>query len=156
MDDPRRQALAQECRVFTSYLAGQEPTSGICRAFERGHARIPYRQADGPDAIDTLLIRAALIGGPATRVADIYARLFRPTGALRQKLVLLCAVLENSPETHAWFNSADTANSARVFGRIIYAGLASGLALLAGLVLLGPLHLAARLGGGGKAREGRT
>jgi hypothetical protein len=156
MSDPPREALARECRVFTSYLAGREATPYICRSFEQGHARIPYRHAAGPDAIDTLLIRAALIGGPATRVADMYARIFRPTGALRQKLVLLCAVLENSPETHAWFNSADAENSARVIGRLVLAGLASGLALLAGLVLLGPLHLVARLAAGGGAGGGQA
>ncbi len=140
--------LGLECRVFTGYLAGRAPDEYIRVHYERGHARIPYRQAGGLTAVDRAILNVARLGPLPARMADIYSRFFRPTGALRQKLVLLYAVLENSPETHAWFNAAAVAGPAALLGGLFLNGLASVALLLAGILCIGPLHLAARLAEG--------
>ena len=140
--------------MFTRYLAGREPNDYVRVRYERGHARIPYRQSGGLVAIDRATLSIARWGSFPTRAADSYSRFFRPTGALRQKLVLLYAVLENSPETHTWFNSGVVGGPAALLGGVLASGLASGTALLLGIVVIGPLHLAARLVGGGGQRRG--
>ncbi|MEO8140613.1 MAG: hypothetical protein ABI742_13250 [Gemmatimonadota bacterium] len=140
--------LAEECRVFTRYLAGREPDEYIRVRYERGHARIPYLQSGGLTGVDLALLRVARLNPILARAADGYSRFFRPTGALRQKLVLLYAVLENSPDTHAWFNSGAIGGPVVLLGGLALHGLASGASLLLGIVVIGPLHLAARLGGG--------
>jgi hypothetical protein len=147
-------ALHREGHVFARYLAGVTPTAYMLRAYERGHAAIPFRQGPPPDAVDRLLLRAASLGTVTARFSDMYARFFRPTGVLRQKLVLMCAVLENSPDTHAWFNSAATGGGATVVGRLLLTGGAAALTLVAAVVLLGPLHLVLLLWGG--SAGGRT
>ena len=140
--------LAEECRVFTRYLAGRAADEYIRVHYERGHARIPYLQSGALTGVDRTMLRVARLNPTLTRAADIYSRFFRPTGALRQKLVLLYAVLENSPETHAWFNSGAVGGPVALLGGLVLNGLASGASLLLGIVVIGPLHLAARLGGG--------
>lgn len=138
--------LAEECRVFTRYLAGREPDEYIRVRYERGHARIPYLQSGGLAGIDRTLLQVARLNPTLARAADIYSRFFHPTGALRQKLVLLYAVLENSPETHAWFNSGAVGGPVALLGGLVLNGLASGASLLLGILVIGPLHIAARLG----------
>ncbi len=140
--------LGLECRVFTGYLAGRTPDEYIRVRYERGHARIPYRQTGGLAPADQAILRVARLGPVPARMADIYSRFFRPTGALRQKLVLLYAVLENSPETHGWFNVAATGGPVALLGGLIASGVASGILLVAGVLCIGPLHLAAELFGG--------
>lgn len=150
MPDSRaeQEDLAPECQAFTRYLAGRPPDDYIRGRYQRGHARIPYRLAGGGSAADRAILRVARLGPLAARMADIYSRFFRPTGVLRQKLVLLYAILENSPETHAWFNAASVGGPVALLGGLVLSGFASGMLLLAGIVCLGPLHLVASLSGG--------
>jgi len=62
---------------------------------------------------------------------------------LRQKLTLLLAILENSPDTHRRFTSGGRGTFAAVAG--IAAGLLLfSLSLLAGFIFLGPAHLLLR------------
>lgn len=143
--------LGLECRVFTGYLAGRTPDEYIRLRYERGHARIPYRLAGGLTAADRAILRVARLGPVPARMADIYSRFFRPTGALRQKLVLLFAVLENSPETQAWFNTAAEGGPVTLIGGLVVSGVVSAALLAAGIVCIGPLHLMAGTFG---SREG--
>lgn len=132
---------AAECRALSRYLAGVEPTAVIEAAYARAHARMPAAQAGAADALDSLLLRAALLHPLLTRLADGYARFARPTGLLRQKLVLVCAILESSPPAHRWFDTARSGPVAVAAGRVMLAGTASVLALAAGALLFAGPHL---------------
>jgi len=57
----------------------------------------------------------------------------------------MLAILENSPETAARLNSARSGAGALVVAGIVASLMASALCLLAGVVLLGPLHLVSAL-----------
>lgn len=132
--------LARECGVFTRYLAGIPPSGYVVARYVAAHPSLPTPPSEAPP-IDRLLVGAAARGVPFCRVADAYARWFRPRGLLRQKLVLALAVLENSPPTHRTLTAASTGSRLRlVLG--VAGALALGLAaLLAGLIAFGPLHL---------------
>src|SRR5262245_30972246 len=97
--------LAAECRAFTRYLIGQDPDPYVVARYQDGHAAIPYRRSASRVPIDGALVLFASRGRVRARIADAYARVFRPHGALRQKLTLLLAVLENAPATHRRFTS---------------------------------------------------
>lgn len=125
--------------MFTRYLAGADPSEYVRSRYRDGHRSIPYRLTGDEDALDVALVVVARRGPLRTRIADAYARVFRPRGVLRQKLTLLLAVLENSPGIHRRFTAG---------GRgLVPAALAIGanlllflVSFLAGLVLFGPIH----------------
>lgn len=133
--------LARECAAFAQYLAGATPTPAMQAYYRRAHATIPFRAAGALVPIDRSLLGWARRGGLPLRLADAYARFFRPTGALRQKLTLMLAILENSPETHRWLNSGETGSGAGVLAGLLLTGLAFVAALALGTLLFGPLHL---------------
>ena len=136
--------LARESAVFTRYLAGVSTTPYVTQAYARCHPTMPALAKGVPDRFDRFLVGVATAGGPFTRIADAYARRVWPTGLLRQKLVLMCAVLESSPPAHDWINTAATGSLVATVFRIGLAGVTSVLATLAGVLLLGPAHLALR------------
>jgi hypothetical protein len=136
-----QKALERECRAFTAYLTGLAPTPYVLEKYRLGHARIPYLTLDPPRQVDRLLLGAATHGTLLLRCADAYARIARPTGMLRQKLVLALAVLENSPPTHLHLNSARVGNPAVLALGVVGRGVGFSLTLLFGLLLFGPLHL---------------
>ena len=137
--------LAVECDALARYLVGHPATLPMRAYYQRAHANIPYRTAGPLSTVDRALIRAAGRGGVLLRAADAYARFFRPTGALRQKLTLCLAILENSPETHGWLNQAETGNRMRLLAGVALAGVAFLFSLGIGIVIFGTVHL---LGGG--------
>jgi hypothetical protein len=76
----------------------------------------------------------------------MYARFFRPQGVLRCKLILLVAILENAPDSHARLNGTEQVGLARAFAGIAAAMAASAATLLIALLRFGPRHTATRLG----------
>ncbi|MEP6572349.1 MAG: hypothetical protein ABJD11_06620 [Gemmatimonadota bacterium] len=142
---PPTEQLQRECEVFTRYLSGRPATEYVIGKYERGHRRIPYLQARGVAPVDRYLLIIARSGTYGARLADAYARFFRPTGPVRQKLALMLAILENSPTYHEWFNSAESPGKVRVSLGLIASGLAFMVLLAGGIVIVGPVHLAANL-----------
>ena len=140
-------ALEQECRALCEYLVGVEPSDYVIGWYLAGHRSIPYARegGKGPDRFDRYLLALARRRGPFTRIADAYARILRPRSVLRQKLILLLAILENCPPTHQPLNSARAGSKPVLF--LILAGAAGGFlaALLSGILLAGPVHLACAL-----------
>lgn len=137
--------LSRECRAFSAYLTGLPPTPYAVEKYQRGHGRIPYLHGGPADRVDAMLLGLARHGGLPLRCADTYARLFRPTGVLRQKLVLALAVLENSPPTHLRLNTAREGSPATTGLTLLGLGLGFTLCLLVGLVVLASAHLALSL-----------
>jgi hypothetical protein len=131
--------LSAECRALSRYLTGRDPDAYVLARYEAGHRTIPYRRA-GRNPIDGALVLFASKGPIRARIADAYARVFRPHGALRQKITLLLAILENAPATHRRFTSGGSGLAAAIWG-IAGALIGFGFSLLAGMLLLGPAHL---------------
>jgi hypothetical protein len=130
----------EEARVFCRYLIGLDPNEYVMQCYVRA---LPSTAAHfgSRSLIDRSLLGLARLGPLPARIADAYARLFRPTAPLRRRLILLLAILENSPPTAAPLSSGRE-------GPVPVMALEAGLALLgglaclaAGIVLLGPLHL---------------
>ena len=140
--------LEREGRVLTRYLIGRDPDGYILRKYADGHGAMPGT-GNPADGLDRVLLATAVRGPVLARIADAYARIFRPRGTLRRKLILLVAVLENAPATHRSFTAGADGRRAAALLRIAGALGAFALALGAGLILFGPRHLA-----GGSARRG--
>ena len=134
-----RNSLDIESSVFSRYLAGSDPSDYVREKYRDGHSAIPYRVQGNEDAFDVALVLVARRGPGRTRIADAYARVFRPHGVLRQKLTLLLAILENSPDLHRRFTAG---GRGALLAVLAIAGnlLVFLLSFLAGVVFFGPVH----------------
>jgi len=136
-------ALARECQALCRYLTGRGADEYVASRYAAGHAAIPYRCGLPPDAFDVFLVLSARGGSFRARMADAYARVFRPGGMLRQKLTLLLAILENAPATHHEFTRGGRGRFRAFLG--IGGSLAGfALAFLLGMLSLGLIHLMLR------------
>jgi len=129
-----------ECDTFTFYLCALTADEYIRRKY--AEAQMLFT-ADQAEPIDRVLLEAGRRGGLHLGSADAYARLFRPRTALRQKLIVLLAILENAPATHRYLNSA--ASGGVVVGLFRIARLLAGTMMVfaLGLLRFGPRHLLA-------------
>ena len=137
--------LERECRVFTRYLAGREPTPYVIAKYRAAHAAGPAYRAQS--AFDARLVAGARLHPVLAWLVDAAARFTAPRGLLRKKLVLLLAILETAPPFYTTLERLQEGRGAREF-----AGLALGLVLFVpGLALGMVLVLVLRvvpLGGG--------
>lgn len=141
---PLDAARSSECRVFCRYLLGMNPDPYIAGWYLRGHGGMPCSNGAPIDRFDQALVRVARQGPAWARVADAYARRFRPFGLLRQKLVLLLAILEHAPTTGARLTRGWAGGRFWFLLAIGATGAVSTAALLGGIILLGPLQLVMR------------
>lgn len=137
--------LDREVAVFTRYLIGTTASAYICACYRDGHSTIPYRGLGTTTKFDPMLLTIARTGQAGVRLADAYARWFLPSGVLRQKLVLLLAILENAPTSSAATTRATLGSRTAVLAKICGATASGVAAIVAGLLILGPLHLVTTL-----------
>ncbi len=135
-------ALHAECRAFTRFLTAGSTTPYVLASYERLLPSASIGAAAESRLIERALLSFARRGAVPARIADSYARFFLPRSLLRRRLVLLLAILENSPTTERPMNSAIVASPVAVFGRLAVIGVAFAASLLVGVVLFAPLHLA--------------
>ncbi len=132
--------LERECRTFTRYLTGRDPDAYIRLRYEIGH-RALVRNAPTAHPFDAAIVQFAAGGPLRTRIADAYGRVFRPGGALRRKLILMMAILENTRAFHRDFTDGSDGSRLAAVLRIAGAVTAFVLALCAGVLVLGPRQL---------------
>ena len=134
--------VAAECRVFAHFLADTDASPYVQHAYANLLATSDLPSNARDRLIERALLAVARHGTLATRVADGYARFFLPRSMLRRRLVLMLAILENSPASERRLNSGDEGSLVAVGLRLILTGMASVCCTIVGAVIFGPLHLA--------------
>lgn len=141
-----RAALERECRTFTRYLVGRDPSPYVVEKYCEAHATLPAFRGG---LFDEQLTRVARWRPLAAFAADAYARFFAPRGALRKKLVLALAILETSPPFFREFERPPGGGRAGQALRLGTRLLVFVATLFVATIVFLPVHLLA-------ARRGRT
>jgi hypothetical protein len=141
---------ARECDVFTRYLCGLPPTSYVARKYAHAQDRNPAYAATA--SFDRFLIRFARLHPIATKLADVYSRLFAPASVLRKRLILLLAILESTTFSDAFLERVDSSSKVVIASQGAWRGFVLLIALLLSLLLLLPCRMLVGLGKqGGKS-----
>jgi hypothetical protein len=138
--------------VFCRYLIGRGPDRYVLGKYVDAHGRIPVLAGSGGDRFDRLLLAVARRSPWLARLADAYARVFCPAAPVRVKLVLLLAILECSALGQGEVEPPAASTPGGIVLRAGLAGLAFGVWLAVGTLLLGPAHLWLRRRRGPPAR----
>jgi hypothetical protein len=129
--------LLDECRLFTRYLVDREPDPYVLGCY----VRLQPAALDGTtpvEAPDAVLLETGRSGLIRLRLADAYARVFRPRSLLRRKLILTFAILENSAQFHSQFTSGARSSYPAALARLAASIIAFGFALTASLFVVAP------------------
>lgn len=141
MSPTRERRLDRECEVFVRYLTGRAPDGLVREGYRAAHRAGVVELPRACTSFDRVLVRLACLGPVATRAADSHARVFRPGGLLRRKLVLVLALLESGPAQRE-VDTVQPGSRLGLFARMAWMGACFALVVLVtGLVLL-PVRLA--------------
>lgn len=135
-------SLSAEFGVFARYLGARDVSARLSNLYIRMHAAVG--EETHASVFDRRLVALARLGPFWAGLADAYARIARPYGTLRRKLVLTLALLESSAETHAEYDSARPASFGVTW--VVLAAIGAGWVVRAVLAaaVVGPLHLLSR------------
>ena len=95
------QQLARECQRWCRYLVDRDGSAAVVARYIDAHACGVVEPPGSRCAFDRALVALARRGELSTRLCDVHARVFRPAGLLRRKLVLALALLETDAQSHA-------------------------------------------------------
>jgi hypothetical protein len=129
---------SSDARVFCRYLIGQDPSEAIVGRYARALAATGFDPA-GRDPLMLFVRRHPSLLGPL----DAACALFAPRHELRQRLVLLLALLETTPE-HADLFLEHSGGRLGAWLKLFRSVAGAGLLLLAGVPLYAGLRLFAR------------
>jgi hypothetical protein len=151
MREPVSPEVRRECRALTRWLVGRAPTDYVIERYARGLGSTAFRADVRSGTADPVLHAVGRTGQLGLSLAQTYARIAAPAGSFRRRAVLLGAILESAPDTFAAFEPP-AAGRLRAWSVLIGSGMLFAARVLAALILIGPLHLAARLVGRRAAR----
>ncbi len=139
--------LALECRAWSRYLVDRMPSASVLSRYLEAHAQGIVEGPKSSSTFDCALVRVARVAPFLARLCDVHARIFRPAGLLRRKLVLTLALLEADRQSHVRVDE-NSADSQLGIGLALCAWLVR-FALLAtlGLFIFLPLRLVCGLFG---------
>lgn len=137
---PASRSVEGECGTFTRYLTGLATTPYVLERYAQAVGSLP--SSDGK--FDNVLLRIAASGTARTRLADAYARFFRPTGALRTRLVTLLAILETTPPYYQRLEAIRPSGPLIAMVRVAGTVAAGALVAIAAAALFLPLQLVLR------------
>lgn len=132
--------LESECRVFTRFLIGVAPEAYVIEKYVEAHGKVAA--LTGGDAFERRMVRIAARGPVLAKAVDAYARLAAPRSLLRNKLVLLLAILESCAPSYRLLEAVDGAAVPVQFLRLAGRGLLGAVSILLGAALVVPLRLA--------------
>ncbi len=150
---PSAEPLRREANTFTRYLLSRAPSDYVVDKYHQGHRVIPYLNGAENLPIDALLLKVARRGVLPAWIADTYARIFRQSGPLRQKLVLLAAILESSPSFHSDMGGSKDTKRLYVFLGLVVLGLGFAVRLPVAMLVFGPAHLLGALSSSDRRTE---
>ncbi|MGQ0539517.1 MAG: hypothetical protein ACT4R6_11250 [Gemmatimonadaceae bacterium] len=130
-----------EAAVMAAYLGTAAPPRDIVQRYESWAAA----DAAPADSFDGWLLALGSRHALLTSIADTYARIARPYGALRRRLTLMLALLETHGATHAGYDTAAASGRAAAWLALAAAGTCWGLRLVAACVVCAPAHTAVAL-----------
>jgi len=126
--------VTAECDRFGRYLSGVQPGDYVRGRYVDALERFPERFSPA-DRLDRLLFSMSSWPMPL-RAVDMTARVLSPASAVRKRLVLMTALLENAPDTFELYERPSAGGAAFFFG-LATRGVVSISALLLGLVVSG-------------------
>jgi len=146
--DSRETALLEaEADTFARYLSGRPPSSAALRHYLGANVAHGLASDAGLSAFDRRSLAMARRGPIAARCVDAFCGLLGRRSALRRKLVIMAAVLENQVPTNAIFEAPQSPGPVTSLLQLAGHGISFAGALVAGALFLG----LARLTGAGRA-----
>jgi len=133
--------LAHECAVFCRYLVAQSPTAYVVEVYGDAHRRVARLQEAAPGSFDRWLTQTASKHPMLTKLADAYTAVFFRRALIREKWVLLLAILETSPPTSACFDLAHPTGRWVLAARMIQRGVVFTAFVVLSAALLWPVRL---------------
>ncbi len=148
----RIRRLERECRLFCEYLLACEPSDYSIGKYRKAHEVHPDFVNDSLRPFDRALVRLGSLTPATARVVDRYSRLFAPRSVFRKKLILLLAILENSPGTLERLETPTTSSALTVYLMIGARCMGFVVELVLAAAVLLPLQLVSHAGFPGRDR----
>jgi nucleoside-diphosphate-sugar epimerase len=133
-------ALEQECTAFSQYLLNQTPSRYVVDKYCEAHAK-SFLESCRTNPFDRLLLSLAIAHPSLSKLVDCYTGIFLKSATVRNKWILLLAIMESCAPSHEYFDTPDSSNRSLLFARMIWQGILFAICLGLSTIVFTPLRL---------------
>jgi uncharacterized protein YbjT (DUF2867 family) len=144
--DAAPDVLAAECDVFARQIVGRPASDSVKKAYRQ--ALRVTGMADAPTRpFEAFSLALARKGKVFAGWVDSYSALLHRRGSVRRRMIVLAAILENTPDGGGAFDSPASVGKVPALARLALAGATGCGSLALALVILVPTRLVLALTG---------
>lgn len=133
--------LEHECITFSRYLLNQDPGRYVIDKYCEAHATSDFLGADNPSLFDRMLLSLSVTHSALAKLVDSYTCIFLKSATVRQKWILLLAIMESCAPTYQHFDSPDSASKSLFFARMTWQGIVFLTCLCLSILVFVPLRV---------------
>ena len=133
-------ALDRECLAFSRYLVKQNPTQYVVDKYSEAHATAGFANGKA-NHFDRLLLSLAGTQPALAKLVDSYTGIFLKSATVRNKWILLLAIMESCSPSYQYFDSPDSSSRSLLLARMTWQGIVFLACLFLSTIVLTPLRL---------------
>jgi nucleoside-diphosphate-sugar epimerase len=134
-------ALDQECIAFSHYLVRRNPSRYVVDKYCEANATGSFIESCETNHFDRLLLSLAVAHPGLAKLVDSYTGIFLKSATVRNKWILLLAIMESSAPSYEYFDSPDSSSRSLLFAQMIWQGMVFLTCLCLSTIVLTPLRV---------------
>lgn len=139
--EARQAGLKRECLLMTRYLIGQDPSDYVISKYIDAHKYSEMVEDMHLKPFDRFLLRAAVQNTFFLKVIDAYSAIFARSSVLRNKLILMVAILESCAPSYRRFEAHETSPKIITLIDLIGKGIGFAITFASALLFVIPAHI---------------
>jgi len=133
--------LENECIAFSRYLLKQNPSRYVIDKYCAAHTNDSFLGVSNPSDFDRFLLRISSTHPALAKLVDCHTSIFLKSSPVRQKWILILAIMETCPPSHDYFDSPDSSGRSLFFAGMICQGVVFIALLCISVIVFLPLRL---------------
>jgi NADH dehydrogenase len=133
--------LRRECILISRYLIGQPPSVYVIEKYIEAHKYSEMVDASNQMPFERFLLQIATRNVFLLKIVDAYSAFFTPSSVLRNKLILLVAIMESCAPSYREFEAHETSPIIQILLELAWKGIVFAVSFALALLTLLPIQI---------------
>lgn len=133
--------LRRECILMSRYMIGQQPSDYVIEKYIEAHRYSEMVDGSNQKPFERFLLQIATRNVFLLKVVDAYSAIFNPSSVLRNKLILLVAIMESCAPSYRAFEAQESASNIQILYELAWKGALFAISFALAFLILIPTQL---------------
>lgn len=126
---------------MSRYMIGQQPSDYVIEKYIEAHRYSEMVDGSNQKPFERFLLQIATRNVFLLKVVDAYSAIFNPSSVLRNKLILLVAIMESCAPSYRAFEAQESASNIQILYELAWKGALFAISFALAFLILIPTQL---------------